>query len=111
MKATKTIKYIGAAVSGTLGIGMIISTNKLDLPDCANSKVLSSVVTLWKKKELWSNGKVEDGRLKEPFELPIKISNGRACSAELLINGQAGGTISYTVMRPMDGAAGMVTLD
>jgi hypothetical protein len=111
MTTTNTVKYVGAAVSAILGIVIVISTGKLDLPDCTNSRVLSSVVTLWKKKELWSNGKVQDGRLKEPFELPIKISNGRACSAELLINGQASGTISYTVMRPMDGAAGMVTLD
>ena len=111
MNNTHVAKYAAAALSAALGIGIVMATTKLDIPECTNSKVLSSVVALWKQQELANNGKVEDGRLKEPFEMPLKISNGRSCSAELLVNGQPSGSISYTIMRPINGAAGMVTLD
>lgn len=111
MNKTQVSKYAAATLSAALGIGILMTTTKLDIPECTNSKVLSSTVALWKQQELLNHGKVEDGRLREPFEMPLKISNGRSCSAELLVNGQPTGSISYTVMRPINGAAGMVTLD
>jgi len=108
---TAVAKYTATTLSAALGIAILMATTKIDIPDCKDSKVLSSVVVLWKQQELSNNGKVEDGRLREPFEMPLKISSGRSCSAELLVNGQPSGSISYTVMRPISGAAEMVTLD
>lgn len=111
MNRLSLAKYALGGVSGVAGILIVTSTSKIDIPSCSNSKVLSSVVTLWKQQEIMDQGRVQDGRLKDPYEVPLKISNGRSCSSELLINGQPSGSISYTVMRPLRGAAGMVTLD
>jgi hypothetical protein len=111
MKKISLLKYAFSGVSIGLSAGALIITSRLDLPQCNNDKVISTVIALWKLNALRSDQLVEDGRLKEPLELPLKIASGRTCSAEIYVSGKANGSVSYTVMRPLKGAANMVTID
>jgi hypothetical protein len=111
MKKISALKYALSGMSIGLSAATLVITSRLDLPQCNNDKVISTVIALWKLNALRSDQLVEDGRLKEPLELPLKIASGRACSAEVYVSGKANGSVSYTVMRPLKGAANMVTLD
>lgn len=105
------IKYILAGVSVGLSALIFSYTSKLDIPECSNDKVLASVVVLWKGQSLKADQPILNGQLKEPMELPLRISGGRVCSAELTVDGRSSGSISYSVMRPIKGGANMVSLD
>ena len=105
------IKYIAAGMSFGLSALILSSTSKLDIPECSNDKVLSSVIVLWKSESLKAEEPILNGRLKEPIELPLRISGGRVCSAELTVDGRSSGSISYSVMRPIKGGANMVNID
>lgn len=111
MKKISILKYVASGMLIALSASAIVATSKPDLPRCHNDKVISSVITLWKLNALRSDQPVQDGRLKEPLELPLKIAGGRACTAEMHVSGKASGSIGYTVMRPLKSAANMVTLD
>ena len=111
MKKTSVLKYTLSGISIGLSASALVITSRLDLPQCNNDKVISSVIALWKLNALRSDQPVEDGRLKEPLELPLKIASGRACTAEIYVSGKVNGSIGYTVMRSLKGAANMVTLD
>lgn len=111
MSNSDVIKYVISGVSIGLSAWILAVTSRLDIPECANDRVLASVVTLWKLSALRSEQPIQDGRLKEPFEVPLRIANGRACTAEILVDGQTNGSIAYTVMRPLKGAANMASLD
>ena len=111
MKRISALKYALSGILIGLSASALAITFVLSLPRCNNDKVINSVIALWKLNALKSDQPVEDGRLKEPLELPLRISGGRACTAEIYVSGKAYGSISYTVMRPLKGAANMVTLD
>jgi len=111
MAHSDPIKYLLSTISIGLSALVFQMTSRIDIPNCSNEKVLASVVTLWKLNALHSDQSIRDGRLREPFEVPLRIANGRACTAELVINGQPHGSIAYTVMRPLRGGANMVSLD
>lgn len=111
MKRNSIIKYGLSSFSLGLAVYIFIGTSKIDIPSCENKKVLGSVATLWKQQALKNEAPIQDGRLKGPIELPLRIADGRACTADLVVNGSPTGSINYTIMRPLQGAAGIVTLE
>lgn len=111
MRKAEVIKYLMGALCLVFSALLLNGTNKVDIPECSSPGVLSYVIVLWKMKSLDNNIPIQDGRLNDPTELPLQISNGRSCNAEINVNGQSVETISYTVMRPIAGGAPLVTID
>lgn len=111
MRKTEVIKYSLGTLCLAFSALLLNGTYKVDIPECSSPTVLSYVIVLWKMKSLDNNTLIQDGRLNDPAELPLQISNGRSCNAEINVNGQSVETVSYTVMRPITGGASMVTID
>jgi len=88
-----------------------IASSQIALPSCSEQKVMDYAITLWKLNTLKGNEIVQDGRLSQPVQEPVSVSDGRVCSADLVIDGKPSGTLSYSIFRPMGGDAGMVTLE
>jgi len=111
MRKSEILKYLSGTLCFVFSALLLNGTNMIDIPECSSPTVLSYVIVLWKMNSLDNNTPIQDGNLRDPTELPLQISNGRSCSAEVNVNGQAVQTISYTVMRPLAGGATMVTID
>ena len=88
-----------------------IASSQIALPSCGDQKVMDFAITLWKLNALKGNENLQDGRLSQAVQEPVSVSNGRACSADLVIDGRPSGTLSYSIFRPMGGDAGMVTIE
>lgn len=111
MRFLALLPYALSGFSVAISVMVLSVTANLDIPSCGDNNVLISVIALWKLRALRGDQPIQDGRLKEPIELPLRIANGRVCTAELLVDGRSNGSIGYTVMRPLKGAADMVNLD
>ena len=110
MKADYARLCISAALTSAAFL-IAIASSQIALPSCSNQKVMDYAITLWKLNALKGNESLQDGRLSQAVQEPVSISNGRVCSADLVIDGKPSGTLSYSIFRPMGGDAGMVTIE
>lgn len=107
----KLAHYAAAAVLALASLSLYGYQGKLDIPVCDNKYVLATAVALWKMQALKDAQPVQDGRLTNVYEEPIKVASGRSCAADLVVDGKPSGTINFSVLAPLQGGAGMVTLD
>lgn len=94
-----------------ISIGVFLANTKTHIPSCDNKIVNDTVIVLWKIQSLKEEMPIQDGRLIKPSEEPIKVSNGRSCSGELVIDGKPNGTMAYSVLAPTAGGGPMVILE
>lgn len=104
-------RYGTSALLLVFSFSLIVYQDRIDLPSCDNKSVIATVIVLWKMQLLKDSQPIQDGRLTNAYEESIKVANGRACGADLIIDGKPFGSLSYSVLRPLQGGAGMVILD
>jgi hypothetical protein len=90
---------------------LIARTNKLEIPECKDTKVQSLVIALWKIQALKNSESLRDGRLSEPIEDPMNVANGRSCTATIIVDGKLFVSIGYTVFSPSGGGQDIVILN
>lgn len=110
MKVLNTRICISVVLT-VLAFALAVIASTSGLPTCSDPKAMDYAIILWKLNALKANESLQDGRLSQAVQEPISVSNGRACSADLVIDGRPSGTLSYSIFRPSAGDAGMVTID